>query len=43
MAMAADITVAEVDELVPVGELAPEAVHTPGVFVDFIINVKRGK
>lgn len=43
MAMAADITVAEVDHLVPVGELAPEAVHTPGVFVDFVIHVNRGK
>lgn len=36
MAMAADVVVAEVDRLVPVGALAPETIHTPGVVVDFI-------
>ena len=33
MATAAKITIAEVEELVPVGELDPDHVHTPGVFV----------
>jgi 3-oxoacid CoA-transferase len=33
MAMAARTTIAEVEELVPAGELEPDAVHTPGIFV----------
>ncbi len=38
MAMAARIAVVEVDELVPVGEIAPEDVHLPGVFVQRIFQ-----
>ena len=37
MATAADLVIAEVGELVETGSLAPEAVHTPGIFVDFIV------
>jgi 3-oxoacid CoA-transferase len=33
MAMAARVTIAEVEELVPAGGLAPDAVATPGIFV----------
>jgi 3-oxoacid CoA-transferase subunit A len=33
MAMAGKITVAEVEELVPAGELDPNQVHTPGIYV----------
>jgi len=33
MAMAGKVTVAEVDELVPVGSLDPNFIHTPGIFV----------
>src|SRR3954453_6758089 len=33
MATAANITIAEVEELVDVGELDPDHVHTPGIFV----------
>ncbi|MBT4881420.1 MAG: CoA transferase subunit A, partial [Flavobacteriales bacterium] len=33
MAMAGKITVAEVEELVPAGELDPNQIHTPGIFV----------
>jgi 3-oxoacid CoA-transferase subunit A len=33
MAMAGRITVAEVEELVPAGELDPDHIHTPGIFV----------
>jgi 3-oxoadipate CoA-transferase alpha subunit len=40
MATAAKITVAEVDEFVDIGQLAPEAIVTPGIFVDRV--VKRG-
>jgi 3-oxoacid CoA-transferase subunit A len=36
MATAAAVTLAEVEELVPVGELDPDHVHTPGIFVDRI-------
>ncbi len=38
-AMAGRITVAEVDELVPVGELDPDAVHLPGIFVQRVVHV----
>jgi 3-oxoadipate CoA-transferase alpha subunit len=34
MAMAADVTIAEVDEIVEPGELRPEEIVTPGIFVD---------
>lgn len=37
MAMAADVTVAEVEHIVELGELDPEAVATPGVFVDRVV------
>lgn len=37
MAMAADLVIAEVDEIVDVGDIDPEAVVTPGVFVDRIV------
>ena len=35
MATAADVVIAEIEEVVEVGELAPETVHVPGIFVDF--------
>ncbi|WP_373464689.1 CoA transferase subunit A [Bacillus sp. V2I10] len=38
MAMAGDYTIAEVDEIVPLGELDPEAIITPGVFVQAIVQ-----
>jgi 3-oxoacid CoA-transferase subunit A len=37
MATAADFVVAEVEELVELGELDPDQVHTPGIFVNAII------
>ena len=39
MATAAKITVAEVEHLVPAGEIDPDHIHTPGVFVKRIIEV----
>jgi 3-oxoacid CoA-transferase subunit A len=33
MAMAGKVTVAEVEELVPTGDLDPDEIHTPGIFV----------
>jgi len=41
MAMGAKVTVAEVDKLVPVGELDPDDVHLPGVFVHRIFEAKE--
>lgn len=38
MATAADLVIAEVEEIVPVGQIAPEYVHTPGCFVDFLVQ-----
>lgn len=38
MATAADIVVAEVEHIVPAGELPPEAIHTPGCFVDYLVE-----
>lgn len=38
MAMAGTITIAEVEELVPVGELDPNEIHTPGIFVQRIFQ-----
>jgi 3-oxoadipate CoA-transferase alpha subunit len=38
MAPAGAITVAEVDEIVPVGALDPETIVTPGIYVDRIVS-----
>ncbi|WP_162426620.1 3-oxoacid CoA-transferase [Pontibacter pudoricolor] len=38
MATAADIVIAEVEEIVPVGEIAPEHVHTPGSFINYLVQ-----
>ncbi|ASK35850.1 3-oxoacid CoA-transferase subunit A [Alloalcanivorax mobilis] len=40
MAMAARTTIAEVDTIVPVGQLDPECVATPGIFVDRVVARK---
>lgn len=40
MATAADIVIAEVQEVVPVGELDPNEIHTPGCFVDYLVERK---
>jgi 3-oxoacid CoA-transferase len=37
-ATAADLVIAEVEMIVPVGEIEPSAVHTPGCFVDFLVQ-----
>ena len=38
MAMAGKITIAEVEELVEPGELDPDQIHTPGIFVHRIFQ-----
>jgi len=40
MAMAGKITIAEVEELVPAGQLDPNQVHTPGIYVHRIFQGK---
>ena len=41
MAMAADTVILEVEKLVEVGEIEPDSVQLPGIFVDHIV-VKEG-
>jgi len=41
MATAGTITIAEVEELVPVGQLDPNEIHTPGIFVHRIFQGKN--
>jgi acetate CoA/acetoacetate CoA-transferase alpha subunit len=38
MATAADIVIVEADKIVEVGEIDPDDVMTPGIFVDFIVG-----
>lgn len=40
VAMAGKITIAEVEELVEIGELDADAVHTPGVFVQRVVKAR---
>ena len=37
------VTVAEVEEIVPTGELDPELIHTPGIYVDRIVKTTSQK
>jgi 3-oxoacid CoA-transferase subunit A len=41
MAAAGKITIAEVEELVPIGELDPNHIHTPGIYVQRIFQGKN--
>lgn len=43
MAMAAKTTIVEVEELVDLGEIAPEDIHLPGLFVQHIFQGKNYK
>src|SRR6201996_2155416 len=43
MATAAKVTIAEVEHLVPAGEIDPDHIHTPGIFVQRIVEVGTGK
>ncbi len=38
MATAADLVIVEAENVVKIGELSPETVHTPGIFVNFIYS-----
>lgn len=41
MAMAAKMTIAEVENLAEPGKIDPEQVHTPGVYVKKVVHVGR--
>ncbi|MGG3887761.1 CoA transferase subunit A [Metabacillus fastidiosus] len=43
IAAAGQVTIAEVEQLVKIGELYPEQIHTPGVYVQKIIEGKQQK
>lgn len=38
MATAADLVIAEVEEIVQVGEIVPENIHTPGSYIDYLVQ-----
>jgi 3-oxoacid CoA-transferase len=38
MATAADLVIAEVEEIVAVGEIEPEHIHTPGCYIDYLVQ-----
>lgn len=40
MATAADLVIAEVQEIVPLGALNPNEIHTPGCYVDYLVERK---
>ncbi len=40
MATAADLVIAEVEEIVPLGALDPDQIHTSGNFVDYLVEAK---
>ncbi len=41
MAMGGEVTIAEVEELVELGEFDPSRVHTPGIYVQRVVPVNR--
>ncbi len=43
MATAAKVTVAEVEEVVPAGTFDPDQIHTPGIYVDRVIQSSRNE
>ncbi len=43
VATAGRVTIAEVEELVPVGDIDPDGVHTPGIFVQRVVRTRSEK
>lgn len=37
-ASAAEVVIVEAEEIVPAGSISPESIHTPGVFVDYLVQ-----
>ena len=42
MASAATVAIAQVDRVVEVGELDPESIVTPGIYIDRVVRSRRG-
>jgi 3-oxoacid CoA-transferase len=40
MATAADLVIAEVEEIVPVGDIPPDFIHTQGCYIDYLVEAK---
>jgi 3-oxoacid CoA-transferase len=40
MATAADLVIAEVEEIVPLGAIGPDQIHTPGCYVDYLVPAR---
>lgn len=40
MATAADLVIVEAEKIVPLGSILPEHIHTPGCYVDFLVEAK---
>jgi 3-oxoacid CoA-transferase len=40
MATAADLVIAEAERIVPLGELDPNLIHTPGCYVDYLVQAQ---
>ena len=40
IATAADLVIAEVEEIVPAGTLDPNTIHTPGCYVDYLVEAR---
>ncbi len=38
MATAADLVIAEVEEIVPLGQLYPDQIHLPGCYIDYLVQ-----
>ncbi|MDR1241328.1 MAG: 3-oxoacid CoA-transferase subunit A [Deltaproteobacteria bacterium] len=38
MAAAADLVIAEVEEIVEIGQLDPDVIHTPGIFIHYLVK-----
>jgi 3-oxoacid CoA-transferase subunit A len=43
MAMGGKITIAEVEHIVPTGSLDPDHIHTPGIFVQRVVQTRHPK
>ena len=41
MCKAAKITIAEVEEIVPVGSIPPDEIHVPGIFVQRVVKGEK--
>jgi acetate CoA/acetoacetate CoA-transferase alpha subunit len=43
MASACALVIAEVEEIVEIGDIDPDQVHTPSIFVDYLVKAEAGK